>query len=50
MIIDFGWSLPTRGDAETIGPPTPATIEHLTEVAKAAEDAGFVFALELAPA
>lgn len=46
MSIDFGWFLPTMGDTETIGPPTrPATIEYLTEVAKTAEDAGFVFAL-----
>lgn len=46
MSIDFGWFLPTMGDTEIIGPPTrQPTIEYLTEVAKAAEDAGFVFAL-----
>lgn len=46
MTIDFGWFLPTMGDAEAIGPPTrPATAAYLTEVARAAEDAGFVFAL-----
>ncbi len=46
MTIDFGWFLPTMGDTETIGPPTrEATADYLVEVAKAAEDAGFVFAL-----
>lgn len=46
MTIDFGWFLPTMGDAEVIGPPSrPATAAYLTQVAKAAEDAGFVFAL-----
>jgi alkanesulfonate monooxygenase len=46
MTIDFGWFLPTMGDAEKIGPPTrPATADYLVQVAKAAEDAGFVFAL-----
>jgi alkanesulfonate monooxygenase len=46
MTIDFGWFLPTMGDTETIGPPTrPATADYLVQVAKAAEDAGFVFAL-----
>ncbi len=44
--IDFGWFLPTMGDSETIGPPTrEATLDYLVDVAKAAEDAGFVFAL-----
>lgn len=46
MTIDFGWFLPTMGDTEVIGPPTrEATADYLTEVARAAEDAGFVFAL-----
>jgi alkanesulfonate monooxygenase len=46
MMIDFGWFLPTMGDSETIGPPTrEATAEYLAQVARAAEDAGFVFAL-----
>lgn len=46
MSIDFGWFLPTMGDTETIGPPTrEATADYLTTVAKAAEDAGFVFML-----
>jgi alkanesulfonate monooxygenase len=46
MTIDFGWFLPTMGDTETIGPPTrEASTEYLTDVARAAEDAGFVFAL-----
>ena len=46
MSIDFGWFLPTMGDNETIGPPTrEATADYLTTVARAAEDAGFVFML-----
>src|SRR5437867_737114 len=46
MKIDFGWFLPTMGDTETIGPPTrEPTIDYLVQVAKAAEDAGFGFAL-----
>ncbi|MGH8245691.1 MAG: LLM class flavin-dependent oxidoreductase [Gammaproteobacteria bacterium] len=46
MAIDFGWFLPTMGDSEVIGPPTrAATLDYLVDVAKAAEDAGFVFAL-----
>jgi len=46
MTIDFGWFLPTMGDSERIGPPTrPATLDYLVEVARAAEEAGFVFAL-----
>jgi alkanesulfonate monooxygenase len=44
--IDFGWFLPTMGDSEAIGPPTrEATADYLVEVARAAEDAGFSFAL-----
>ena len=28
MTIDFGWFLPTMGDAEVLGPPTrPATLD-----------------------
>jgi len=46
MTIDFGWFLPTMGDSETIGPPTrEATADYLVDVARAAEDAGFTFAL-----
>ncbi len=46
MKIDFGWFLPTMGDTETIGPPTrEPTADYLVEVAKAAENAGFSFAL-----
>lgn len=46
MNVDFGWFLPTMGDSETIGPPTrPASADYLVDVAKAAEDAGFTFAL-----
>lgn len=44
--IDFGWFLPSMGDSEIIGPPTrEATLGYLVDVAKAAEDAGFNFAL-----
>jgi alkanesulfonate monooxygenase len=44
--IDFGWFLPSMGDSEVIGPPTrEATVAYLTDVARAAEDAGFNFAL-----
>src|SRR3989441_3396408 len=46
MAIDFGWFLPTMGDSETIGPPTRGpTADYLADVATAAEDAGFGFAL-----
>jgi alkanesulfonate monooxygenase len=46
MGIDFGWFLPTMGDSESLGPPTrEATLDYLVDVAKAAEDAGFGFAL-----
>ncbi len=46
MNVEFGWFLPTMGDSEVIGPPTrPATLDYLVDVAKAAEDAGFKFAL-----
>jgi alkanesulfonate monooxygenase len=45
-MIDFGWFLPTMGDSEVIGPPDrPATLDYLVEVARAAEEAGFAFAL-----
>jgi alkanesulfonate monooxygenase len=46
MKVDFGWFLPTMGDSEVIGPPTrEATLDYLVQVAEAAEDAGFTFAL-----
>ena len=46
MNVEFGWFLPTMGDSEVIGPPTrPATLDYLVEVAKAADEAGFKFAL-----
>src|SRR3989442_2817708 len=46
MNVECGWFLPTMGDSEVIGPPTrPATLDYLVEVAKAAEEAGFKFAL-----
>jgi alkanesulfonate monooxygenase len=44
--VDFGWFLPTMGDSEIIGPVTrEASLEYLEEVTRAAEEAGFVFAL-----
>ncbi len=44
--VDFGWFLPTMGDSEVIGPPTrEASLDYLVDVARAAEDAGFGFAL-----
>lgn len=46
MTIDFGWFLPTMGDSEWVGPPTrEADLDYLTQVAEAAENAGFNFAL-----
>ncbi len=44
--VEFGWFLPTMGDSEVIGPATRApTLDYLVDVARAAEDAGFTFAL-----
>ncbi|WP_255942098.1 LLM class flavin-dependent oxidoreductase [Saccharibacillus sp. JS10] len=45
--IEFGWFLPTAGDGSHVGvePERPATLEYLTEVAQAAESAGFEFVL-----
>jgi alkanesulfonate monooxygenase len=46
MTIDIGWFLPSMGDSEIIGPPTrEPTVDYLVDVAKAAENAGFNFAL-----
>ena len=46
MSVDFGWFLPTMGDSEVIGPPTrEPTSTTSSQVAEAAEDAGFTFAL-----
>ena len=45
---EFSWFLPTAGDLESFGRPEtqrPATMDYLTQVARAAEDAGFVAAL-----
>ena len=51
----FHWFLPTSGDGDQIGSatvaagaadhPRPATLDYLTEVARAAEDGGFTAAL-----
>ncbi|NGZ77908.1 LLM class flavin-dependent oxidoreductase [Saccharibacillus alkalitolerans] len=45
--IEFGWFLPTAGDGKYVGvePERPATLDYLTEVAQAAENAGFEFVL-----
>jgi alkanesulfonate monooxygenase len=45
--IEFGWFIPVRGDGKYVGvePERKPTMEYLIEVAKAAEDAGFRFAL-----
>lgn len=44
--VDFGWFLPTMGDSEIIGPVTrEPSLEYLEQVVRAAEDAGFGFAL-----
>src|SRR6266545_195106 len=46
MSVEFGWFLPTMGDSEVIGPPTrEPNVDYLVQVAEAAEDAGFTFAL-----
>jgi alkanesulfonate monooxygenase len=46
MSVEFGWFLPTMGDSEAIGPPTrEPDLDYLVQVAEAAEDAGFTFAL-----
>ena len=46
MSVEFGWFLPTMGDSEVIGPPTrEPDVDYLVQVAEAAEDAGFTFAL-----
>ncbi|MEX2158037.1 MAG: LLM class flavin-dependent oxidoreductase [Dehalococcoidia bacterium] len=46
MDVDFGWFLPTMGDGEAIGPPSrEPTLDYLVQVAQAAEEAGFGFAL-----
>lgn len=45
--IEIGWFIPTTGDGEFVGvaPQRPATPEYLTEVAQAAEAAGYEFVL-----
>ncbi|MEO8541284.1 MAG: LLM class flavin-dependent oxidoreductase [bacterium] len=45
---EFSWFLPTSGDLESFGRPEtqrPATLKYLTQVARAAENAGFVSVL-----
>ncbi|MCR8660054.1 LLM class flavin-dependent oxidoreductase [Paenibacillus endoradicis] len=45
--VELGWFIPTTGDGEFIGiaPERPASPQYLTDVAKAAEAAGYEFAL-----
>ncbi|WP_026975202.1 LLM class flavin-dependent oxidoreductase [Alicyclobacillus contaminans] len=45
--VEVGWFLPTSGDGAFIGlsPERAPTLDYLTQVAQAAEDAGFTFAL-----
>ncbi|MEK8126723.1 LLM class flavin-dependent oxidoreductase [Paenibacillus filicis] len=45
--IEFGWHLPTSGDGKYAGvkPEREGTLDYLTEVAQAAETAGFEFVL-----
>lgn len=45
--VELGWFIPTTGDGEYIGiaPQRPASPQYLTEVAKAAEAAGYEFTL-----
>ena len=45
--VELGWFIPVRGDGEFVGvePNRPATTDYLVDVAKAAEEAGFTFAL-----
>ncbi|WP_312115641.1 LLM class flavin-dependent oxidoreductase [Brevibacillus reuszeri] len=45
--VEFGWFIPTTGDGKHIGvePERESTAAYMIEVAQAAEDAGFTFAL-----
>lgn len=45
--VEIGWFIPTTGDGEFVGiaPQRPASPEYLTDVAKAAEAAGYEFVL-----
>ncbi|HEX6032582.1 MAG TPA: LLM class flavin-dependent oxidoreductase [Tepidiformaceae bacterium] len=46
--LEFGWFVPTAGDTSAFGVPgasIPPSLEHFTAVARAAEDAGFEYAL-----
>ena len=44
--VRFGWFIPTYGDSRTIGgPTTPPSLDLFIRVARAAEDAGFTYAL-----
>ncbi|ANE47712.1 F420-dependent oxidoreductase [Paenibacillus swuensis] len=45
--VEFGWFIPTTGDGEHIGipPERESTVEYMVQVAQAAEQAGYEFAL-----
>lgn len=45
--VEFGWFIPTTGDGPYIGvkPEREATMEYMVSVARAAEEAGYSFAL-----
>ncbi|GMA61285.1 LLM class flavin-dependent oxidoreductase [Alicyclobacillus fastidiosus] len=45
--VEFGWFIPTTGDGAYIGvqPERESTLDYMLQVAKAAEDGGFTFAL-----
>jgi alkanesulfonate monooxygenase len=45
--VEFGWFIPTTGDGELIGvpPERKSTLDYMIQVAQAAEQAGFTFAL-----
>jgi len=46
--LEFGWFIPTYGDSTTVGDPStlvPPSADLFVKVARAAEDAGFDYAL-----
>lgn len=45
--VEFGWFIPTTGDGPYIGvqPERESTLDYMVQIAKAAEDGGFSFAL-----
>ena len=46
--LRFGWFIPTAGDTSSFSDPAasiPPSLDHFTKVARAAENAGFEYAL-----